>query len=299
MIDKKRDESDFDLRIMAPTREQLTLSASLFTSRIEDWIPAKFGPKVSESERNIEFDKKLREVCTKNEDDKLGLGHSDLGKNRGLKGPSLGLLEKRLKQVDKRGKPETEIHGRGEKSESGSESEQESRSRMVKRKNHTVNDLLKGKKRKLEPIVQHPSLDTHPQSTSIQAVKQNPFSLPPSKDDITGQTMTISPGVPLSASNLDQSPSSPKQIPSEGPKLASEVPTISPKISKKNRQDQIKPILNLEPPTLDGKNTSDQDEDGDGEEDRGESMDDGKMSKTQRRREARRKARLARRSTSA
>lgn len=130
-----------------PAPESLALSASIFTSSIDSWIPAKFGPKQSDVERNAQFDKRLRDAAIQGDHEKLGAGHPDIGVYK-PKGPSLVSLEKKLGKVERGGgKVEKETLS---KVEVDSDQEEESRSRSVssvKKRSNGVHDLLLGKKK--------------------------------------------------------------------------------------------------------------------------------------------------------
>ena len=131
------------------TPEQLALSASVFTNTIDSWIPAEFGPRRTDADREVEFAKRLRDAAAQGETSVLGLGHPDIGVYK-PKGPSLAALEKRLGKVDRKGKAKEteEVASMSKSREDDSDDEGESRARAVgKRKANILNDLLGGKKK--------------------------------------------------------------------------------------------------------------------------------------------------------
>ena len=141
----------------AVSSETLNLSASMFTSSIDAWIPANWGKKVSDIDRAREMDKALKTASSEGENARLGVGHPEIGKPKN-KGPSLSALEKRLGKVDKKvsvnnGDGSITAKGSQHKNDSEEDDAEESRSRSVgvKRKNAHLDLLSVKKKAKSKP----------------------------------------------------------------------------------------------------------------------------------------------------
>ena len=177
--------------------ERLNLSANAFTAKFDSLIPASFGPRKTEHQRQTEFNEALQRAAIGSRDDLLGLGHPDVGKRSGL---GLDNLQRRLGKLDKgkgTGKPVDTDGAEGvdkslgsqkgvanKNGEEESSDEEESRSRMVgkgKRKAFHV-DLTAPKKKKSNVLVPSTSLADYPSSLGPTSsdpllLKSDPSSL--------------------------------------------------------------------------------------------------------------------------
>jgi hypothetical protein len=141
-----------------PSAESLSVSASLFTSRISSWLPANFGASSSTSHDKLDI---LFERTSEDETSRLGLGHPRLDLPRGgapTRGGGVGLahLQRRLAKGKSAARAESEdssvsvsVPGTVSRDEVADEDEGESRASSVgRRKRSTALDLLSGKKGK-------------------------------------------------------------------------------------------------------------------------------------------------------
>jgi hypothetical protein len=179
----------------APTPESLSLSASLFTSRISSWLPADFGHTVPNAQKTADFELTLRSAgSSTGESDRLGLGHPKLAAPESGGGPSragLAHLQKRL--GGGKGKGKGTAGGKEETApvsgvEDGEdEDEGESRASSIgKRKKGGNLDLLLGKKGR--KATSTPAQSSTPARSSIRpspapspaSASRTPDNLPPS-----------------------------------------------------------------------------------------------------------------------
>ena len=145
------------------TPESLALSASLFTSSIDAWIPADFGVKRSNEEMKKDFDRILSSAVIE-DSDRLGVGHPSLEIPRASqpRGASLGVLGKRLGKARREAGNgiEEQISGlrtgvalAAENGDEEEEEEADSRSRSIGKGKRKANgaghalDLFSGKKK--------------------------------------------------------------------------------------------------------------------------------------------------------
>ncbi|GFZ45736.1 hypothetical protein JCM24511_03465 [Saitozyma sp. JCM 24511] len=137
-----------------PSAESLSVSASLFTSRISSWLPANFGASSSTSHDKLDI---LFERTSEDETSRLGLGHPRLDLPRGgapTRGAGAGLahLQRRLakgKGAARAESTDSSSLGVTSRDDDADEDEGESRASSVgRRKRSTALDLLSGKKGK-------------------------------------------------------------------------------------------------------------------------------------------------------
>jgi hypothetical protein len=63
------------------TPESIAFGAALFSSSINAWLPPSFGgPKLTDADRDKEFNTVLRNAGLEARDSNLGLGHPEIGK---------------------------------------------------------------------------------------------------------------------------------------------------------------------------------------------------------------------------
>jgi hypothetical protein len=144
-----------------PAAEALTLSATLFHVDVDSWLPANFGVQRTLAERESDWETALRGSAR----DRLGLGHPDLedagGRARAATARA-GIEALRRVQKKKRDEgDEAEGLGQGGKGRGGdgSDSEDESRTRAVKKRKATVDVFGKpGKSKKKAVNAVHPLL---------------------------------------------------------------------------------------------------------------------------------------------
>ncbi|EIW70006.1 hypothetical protein TREMEDRAFT_61772 [Tremella mesenterica DSM 1558] len=129
-----------------PTPESLALSASLFTSSIDNWIPSSFGTSSTLPSSSLP---ELR-LGSGGDDDRHGLGHPSINQPKPRISAGLGALNKKFgkRPVPHVSKTKDEIMGKGENE---SEDEEESRTKMVERRPRSkVVEVLKKRKKKLK-----------------------------------------------------------------------------------------------------------------------------------------------------
>jgi hypothetical protein len=219
-----------------PTPEQLALSASVFTNTIDSWIPAKFGPRTTDADREVEFAKRLRDAAAQGETNTLGLGHPDIGVYK-PKGPSLSALEKKLGKVDRKGKAkETEEVASASKSrEADSDDEAESRAMAVgKRKANLVHDLLGGKKKQKAKAINGGVIGSseHPALLNLTPLGSARTPSPTGDDD--GDREDLRPTTPLAAS----SPGGAGNFPFSGPLALTSPRAKRALLGKREHSDQ-------------------------------------------------------------
>ncbi|KAK1924954.1 hypothetical protein DB88DRAFT_487440 [Papiliotrema laurentii] len=275
-----------------PSTEQLALSASLFTSAIDAWIPASFGPKPTAADQKAQFDQRLRQAALQGDNERLGAGHPDSGVYK-PRGPSLSSLERKLGKVDRKGKAGSPLANPASaqlQRDDSDDDDEESRTRSVGRKKvNAVADLLRGKKSKkgkepAGPLV-HPLLNL---SNGASA----------STNDTTPVQGTTTP-----LTGASSSPGGSGTFPFQGP-LAVESPRAKQQTTERPSRKRPRestdvdslpgPILRLEPSAagIQGAGQTPEAEDRDPAE--SDAQGEAKLSKTQRRRDARKRAKLAR-----
>jgi hypothetical protein len=260
-----------------PTAESLFLSASQFTTSINSWIPSSFAPAKSEHELNKEFQKALDTAARDGEHERLGLGHPGLDTPRL---PGFGGLSKRLVGKGKgKAKEEDEIDvGKIDEEE---EDEGESRVRSVgkgKKRNNGFDSLAPKKKARIKEGGAAPVVHTIPNGSGEEAVS------PDDNTESYGKTTSAQPF----SSSFD--PSLTKLAPSTQtpPPSSSDTAQLHRKQSKAklNIDQSEQSSLLLLGPGANGETNQNNviaDEENKGGE---------KISRTQRRREARRLAKL-------
>jgi len=308
-----------------PSTEQLALSASVFTSSIDAWIPAKFGPQTSDTDREADFAKRLREAALQGENERLGLGHPDIGVHK-PRGPSLSALEKKLGKVDRKGKQREQPDGVNVKpngveqaGEESDEGESRARSLGVKKKVKAggVQDLFSGKKKKAKAVTTpvHPLLNLGqgasasmappaPQETEVPADVTSSSVTGGSKADPqaahTPLPAASSPGgsgdFPFTGPIAPRSPLAKKVLLNNTNFNTNTGTNSNTKGVKRAREAEPPAILNLSstPASVDDDETETRGEgglDAEADEDKG-------MSKSQRRREARKRAKRVKRDIS-
>ncbi|WVO14029.1 hypothetical protein L204_101654 [Cryptococcus depauperatus] len=200
-----------------PSGEALALSASIFTSSIANWIPANFGVTKSELEKVGDFESVLREE----RGGRLGLGHPLLDDSKRASGSRTnGLVGLNKKLVNERKGKEREEPPRCIIPTMELD-EEESRANSVGRqkKKETAFDLFEGKKKRKAPD----DLKVHP--LAQQDESKSPSSSQPtipkvvaslSKSDGEDEDSEIqSPLFPTSRSPLSV-PSTPPLLSSPG-----------------------------------------------------------------------------------
>ncbi|RXK34834.1 hypothetical protein M231_07917 [Tremella mesenterica] len=157
-----------DKRMDLPTPESLALSASLFTSSIDNWIPSSFGTSSTLPMSSLP---ELR-LGSGGDDDRHGLGHPSINQPKPRISAGLGALNKKFgkRPVPHISKTEDEIMG---KDEIMSEDEEESRTKMVERRPRSkVVEVLKKRKKKLKNSISitHPSVSKSTVPPSINQI---------------------------------------------------------------------------------------------------------------------------------
>ena len=288
--------------------ESLALSASKFTSAIDAWIPATFGPKKTESDRARDFERALKAAALDGESERLGVGHPSIGQPRSK--TSLGVLSNKLAKVgkakatnDRLSSVQPNGHDNASAQDESDEDAGESRSRSVtsrKGKSTAAPDLFSRKKRNLSNSTKPPHL-----ARQTQIIQSTPSlkSLGPASSDPLLLKSPI-PDIPPLVSSIDEprtpptaaasSPGGSGSFPFTGP-----VALDSPQARRVLDEKLATKRLRDEPDEVDGSNSPSisADPSGDmtptqnsrsGEE--GPSRG-GRLTKTQRRREKRKKAR--------
>ena len=270
---------------MSTQQQQLALSAAVFTAGVDSWIPQSWGSRSSEADDKAVFEHKLRQAAVNAEDSKLGVGHPDIGVYK-PKAHHLSTLEKRLGKVDKGAKAKGDgqdaggpsgshlgqIQGNGAAGDSDDEGESRSRSISTKKvKKNAFPDLLGGKKKKakqVQAINAPPLLNLAPLPDPPSVIKGASTEARASKSDETAAISTHTSPSSATKAPPAHSPSTPVVVEAAtSTKRARDDSPVSP-----HSQDVLAHVQ--------------------------DSTHDGKMSKTQRRREARKRARLARESLS-
>ncbi|TYJ56705.1 hypothetical protein B9479_002636 [Cryptococcus floricola] len=268
-----------------PTPEALALSASLFTSSIAAWIPANFGVPKSEVDKSKEFDRALKEE----RGGRLGLGHPSIDDPKRLAafsagGGGLASLSKKL------GKEKKEIEGAEQQKGKGGDDdeEEESRVRSVgKTKKNTAQDLFGGKKKKKPEAPQvHPLARAQALSVvEAPAEATTPeFNSPPT-----------TPESPVFPGHVELSPPStpPNHMPTSSPGGSGIFPFQGPFALE---SPQAKRLMNERKERK--KRELEEDDEESGTEGQKDSKEEGasprkSKSKTQLRRESRKKAKVA------
>ena len=137
------------------TPEAFALNAGVFAANIDSWIPASFGARPTDIERNVELDKILREASSSAEGSNYGIGHVSIGKSASRGGQvGFNALKRRLGRtgvVGDMGKDrEPKVDGAMARngSQQDSDEEEDSRTRALgkgKRKGGVM-DFLKSRK---------------------------------------------------------------------------------------------------------------------------------------------------------
>lgn len=283
-------------QLPAPTTEALAFSASLFTSSIASWIPPNFGVTKSETDKQADFELALKEE----KGGRLGLGHPLIdaprkyGDSRG--GNGLAGLSKKLGN-DKKNKDKEGGQSLPQQQPEDVD-EEESRVKSVGKGKKSVNgvlDMFGGKKKRKAEQQVHPLAQQQEQQTA-----QTPLSKAstPSQDDKEQKQPPLSnpqsPVIPPEPSTPPpaSSPGGSGIFPFQGP-LALESPIakkmMEERITRKRRAEEV----------------DQEEEEGSGRKERSQSLlesqtntpskkqDQGPKSKTQIRREARKRAKLS------
>ncbi|KAK6903131.1 hypothetical protein I203_108393 [Kwoniella mangroviensis CBS 8507] len=144
-----------------PSSESLSLSASIFYSSIDSWIPSNFGTSSSsQSKKDEGLTNLLRPDIRGQTEDRLGLGHPLLDNpsaSRQIQRNGLVGLSKKLNLEKKKGKEKQEVNGKGARYEDDEdEDEEESKfklSNQNKKKVNAVDSFSTGKgKKKKDPF---------------------------------------------------------------------------------------------------------------------------------------------------
>ncbi|WVQ71807.1 hypothetical protein IAR50_001349 [Cryptococcus sp. DSM 104548] len=260
-----------------PTPEALALSASLFTSSIAAWIPANFGVPKSEVDKSKEFDRALKEE----RGGRLGLGHPSIDDPKrlaalGAGGGGLAGLSKKLgKEKKEKEQGAEQLKGKDE------DEEEESRVRSVgKTKKSAAQDLFGGKKKKKPEVPQ-----VHPLARAQALEAAAPTSTPDSPP--------TTPESPVFPGHIDLSPPStpPNHLPTSSPGGSGIFPFQGPVALE---SPQAKRLMN-ERKERKKRELEEDDEEQEGKEATrlGELSPKKGKSKTQLRRESRKKAKLA------
>lgn len=178
-------------QLPAPTTEALAFSASLFASSIVSWIPPNFGITKSETEKQADFELALKEE----RGGRLGLGHPLIdaprkyGEARG--GNGFAGLSKKLGNEKKN--KDKEDGGSLPSQQPQDEDEEESRVKSVGKGKKSVNgvlDMFGGKKKRkteqqVHPLAQQQQQQTEPTpilqaSENDEEQEEPPFSNPQS-----------------------------------------------------------------------------------------------------------------------
>jgi hypothetical protein len=264
--------------------ESLNLSAASFTSAINAWIPASFGRQRTEAEKSQEFEQALRTAALEGENGRLGIGHASIGQRQNKNGAtSLNALEKRLGRVGKGKGKEVEGSGvtanamaNGEQDED--EDESESRTKSVSKKAKTSIPSFLGKKKGKQRSEQSlPSTSAIPPSPT-NAAKVQDKALDPTNE--SPPSVSPAPETPPSGDS--------ETFPFEGPvALTSPRAKLSP-LKKKRPASQMSPELHIDEGSngINGEAATDP-----GPDD--SQISTGSMSKTQKRREKRKRAKLS------
>ena len=292
-----------------PSSEQLALSASVFTNSIDSWLPKTFGPKQGNIDRDADFAKRLREAARQGENERLGLGHPDIGVHK-ARGPSLSALQKKLGKVDRKGS-QKQVQAQITRPSPDDSDEEESRSKSLssKKRSRGVQDLLLGKKKKATVPAVHPvlspvpNLESHKPRTSVEPVasaasaakaakaaptppSQAPPQTKPPRSDANAQTDTSTQ--PLCLPQPGAQPETDLLFRGQGLPSPQTKKTLNGPTHKRPREDSPA-LLNLTPkmdnPAVSHDDDESPDEEGGGKE----------MSKSQRRREARKRAKRVKR----
>ena len=186
------------------TPEALALSASLFSSSIDSWIPNDFGVKRPDSEKQRDFERAFRPAGI-NENDRLGLGHPllDAPKPSGSRS-GLTTLGKRVTK----GQTVDEFSGfnRGGGSErhageDAGDEEEESRSRSIGKGKKTRHpDILMGRSRTNKSIP--PRSATTTKRTVLHTSVSATSSLTPPLTPETGETLSTTRTKPVAPDNI-------------------------------------------------------------------------------------------------
>lgn len=170
--------------------ESLALSASLFTSTINSWIPKDFGVKKSEEEKRKDFERAFKAAGI-DENDRLGVGHPLFDAPKPKASTGLGVLGKRLAK----GKPSEDDLPTGEAgrvTEEDDDEEAESRSRSVgkTKQKSSVLDLLSGRSKKKRLDHQTTFEPTQSNTAALETASSDPLLLrsQPSPGDISSRT---------------------------------------------------------------------------------------------------------------
>lgn len=280
-------------QLPAPTTEALAFSASLFASSIASWIPPNFGITKSETEKQADFELALKEE----RGGRLGLGHPLIdaprkyGDARG--GNGLAGLSKKLGNEKKN--KDKEDGGSQPPQQPQDEDEEESRVKSVGKGKKSVNgvlDMFGGKKKRkteqqVHPLAQQQQQQTEP-TPILQASEDDEEQEEPPFSNPRSPVIPAEPSTPPPAS----SPGGSGIFPFQGP-LALESPIakkmMEERITRKRRAEEVdqeeEEGLNSKEgsQSLLGSQTSTPIK----------KQDQGPKSKTQIRREARKRAKLA------
>ncbi|WWD01198.1 hypothetical protein V866_008139 [Kwoniella sp. B9012] len=199
-----------------PSSESLSLSASIFYSSIDSWIPHNFGiSSSSQSKKDEGLTNLLRPDIRGQAEDRLGLGHPLLDNpnaSRQIQRNGLVGLSKKLNLEKKKGKEKQETNGNGVRYEDDEdEDEEESKFKLSsqnKKKVNAVDPFSTGKgKKKKDPFstgnnnatVLHPAIIAQQSSNNHdlnedEEEDEPPFPLPPRQTTPIQIPPTSSPG---------------------------------------------------------------------------------------------------------
>ncbi|WRT67308.1 uncharacterized protein IL334_004277 [Kwoniella shivajii] len=301
-------------RSNALSSESLSISASLFTSSIDSWIPSNFGVIKPASEKEREFSALLK---TDHSDTKLGLGHPSLDAPvRPVQRNGIDGISRRL-NLDKKGKAKevtTTVGTYGD-----SEDEGESRGKILsKKKNGVIDPFGNGKKKKKDPFsIGKGTIGESSRSTSstpvVEPSKQvnNPktyiktLSATEAVDSVQSNTAHSEEGHsepsalhPLSTPMASTAtPPSPGQgsFPYDGPRLfgSPQKSRSAKRLAEFDDRDDSDEILGGESKVVGQSENGSVETDKNGKVENGVAESPSRLSKTQRRREKRKRAKLS------
>lgn len=283
-------------QLPAPTTEALAFSASLFTSSIANWIPPNFGVTKSETEKQADFEHALKEE----RGGRLGLGHPliDAPRKSGDPRGSSGLagLSKKLGN-DKKNK-DKEDGGSLPQQQPQDEDEEESRVKSVGKGKKNVNgvfDMFGGKKKRkaeqqVHPLAQQQQQQTPPTPLSKASTpsRDHGEQEQPSLSNSQPPVIPPEPSTPPPAS----SPGGSGVFPFQGP-LALESPMAKMMMEKRLRRKRRAEEVDQEEEERSGSKEGSQSLLESQTNTPSKKQDQGPKSKTQIRREARKRAKLA------